>query len=327
MTEPLNYSTKAIADLARLADAPALPFEDRQGVLFIQQLLQRAEVFVLPDAGELLDRSKSRPHIPGAVFNPPFPVVALEYRALPGSGTNHPIYEASCASKRIALAWHWDGRMPGNTTATHPVAGEGVVIASVCYMDEPAMWVPMMGAILIPYDCDYLRAEPTPAMKAFVQSGRITQQQADAEKIEVRAVLPIMSSAIARVAAEAGAKQMLSMLSADIMDEANAYIDLMTALACNNVGKMRVPQSAKLNKARIRSGKAPLKDFHVLTIAGAEYVPGTRSGATGASVRSHLRRGHIRRLGPERVTWVNSCMVRGSSPGFIEKQYAPQVAA
>jgi len=31
---------------------------------------------------------------------------------------------------------------------------------------------------------------------------------------------------------------------------------------------------------------------------------------------------NIRRLGPERVTWVNSCMVRGSKPGFVKKHYA-----
>lgn len=322
MTEALNFTTKAIADLGELAGKP-LPLGDKEGILFIQRMLQRAEVFVLPDAGELMDRSKSRPQVPGAVFHPPFPVVALEYRAVRGSGGFHPIYESTIASKRIALAWEWDGLMPSGMSAKGgPAPGEGVVIASVCYIDAVRMWVPMTGAVLIPFDCMYRKAEPTDVMQAFVESGRITRQQAEAEKIEIRGVLPIMAGTMGRLIAQEGEEGMLNLLSADLMDEVNAYIDLMTALACNNVGRERIAQPDKLNRARIKGGKPPLKDFHVLTIAGAEFAPGTRSGANRHGVRSHLRRGHIRRLGPERVTWVNSCMVRGSAPGFADKAYA-----
>lgn len=80
-------------------------------------------------------------------------------------------------------------------------------------------------------------------------------------------------------------------------------------------------QPDKLNRARAKSGKPPLKDFHVLNLAG-ERQSGSASGSGGTSRRTHLRRGHVRRLGPERVTWVNSCIVSGSRAGFVGKSYA-----
>jgi hypothetical protein len=325
MTQPLNYTTKAITDLGRLvAGNPALGPQDREGVLFLQRKLRQAEVFVLPDSGELLDRSKPRPQVPGAMFHPPFPVVALEYRSAIRNSSD-PVFQVATASKRIALAWEWDGVMPGGDTSRQgPKPGEGVCIASISFMDEIGSWFPMIGAIMVPFDCKYASQDfpLTEAQKAFIASGRITEKQAHAEKIEVRAVLPILPGPFARCAEQFGMSHAMDVLQADLMDEVNAYLDLCLALGCNNVGRELHAQPARLNKARIKSGKPPLKDFHVLTLAGDHGQGGAFAGVNGSGVRSHLRRGHIRRLGPDRVTWVNSCMVRGSRPGFASKHYA-----
>ncbi len=322
MTQPLNYTTKAIADLAKLAQSPVLKPGDRAGILFIQRKLQQAEVFVLPDSGVLIDRTKPRPQVPGSVFRPSFPVVALEYRST-SADYSDPVFQVADSSKRIALAWEWDGETPGGKVGQDsPAVGEGVVIASISYMDDAGFWVPVMGAIMIPYDSDYQRqtGDLSPAQQALLASGRITEKQAYSEKLEARGVMAIMPSAISLCARQGGFPHAMDVMQADLMDEVNAYLDLSMALACANVNAERHAQPDKLNRSRIRSGKAPLKDFHVLQIAGHEHG-GFSIGEVGG-VRSHLRRGHIRRLGPERLTWVNACMVRGSRPGFVDKHYA-----
>ena len=329
MSAPLNYTIDAISSLNALRDSASVGPFDRQGIDFISALLRRAEVFVLPDRGELLDRSKVRPQVPGAMFHPPFPVVALEYRASnPPGQESHPFYEATDSSKRIALAWEWDGKMPfGAGDAAGPSSGEGVCIASLSYIDKTRTWVPMCGAIMIPFDCGYYEAAPTEHGLAMLNSGRISAKQAAAPAIEISGVLPLMPDWMGALFRDHGQERALGLLSADLMDEVNAFIDLCLALACNNVESVKQAQPPKLNKARIRRGKLPLPDFHLLTLGGEAYSLGSVSSSEGTGVRSHLRRGHIRRLSADRVTWVNSTIVNGKRQGFVSKAYAPQRVA
>ena len=53
-----------------------------------------------------------------------------------------------------------------------------------------------------------------------------------------------------------------------------------------------------------------------------ERRPSEELGGTHASPRTHLRRGHIRRLrwGPK--VWVNSCVVNPGAIGGVNKDYA-----
>lgn len=323
MTDALNFSRQAIADLTRFADSPGFSQHDREGILFLVDLLDRAEVFVLPDKGELLDRSKPRPEIPGQLYKPAFPVVALEYRAVETGFENHPIYEANNASKRIALAWEWDGVMPGGgIDPKGPKPGQGVVIASIPYYDSVGQWVPVAAAFLLPFDGEYRPPDPESVAAAFVASGRITAKQAAAPQLEVGGVLPIMPTVLDALRRNHGWEETQRLISADLMDELNAYADLCHALACNNVHAERRGVDPRVNRSRRRMGRPELKDFHVLQIGGG----GDSSGfdAAQGGVRSHLRRGHIRRLGPDRITWVNATMVRGSRVGFVDKVYAPK---
>lgn len=323
MTQALNFTIAALADLARMRDTPAVGPYDREGIDFISDLLRRAEVFVLPERGELLDRSKPRPQVPGAMFHPPFPVVALEY--LSANNADHrsdPVFEATPCSKRIALAWEYDGRMPGGFRDPRgPSSKEGVCIASLAYVDQMRTWIPFAGAALIPFDCRYEDRPDQPALvSALVRTGRINAKQAAAPKIEIGGVLPLMPNWLSKLVNEHGMQMAMSLLSADLMDELNAYIDLCLALACNNVASTKVSQPHRLNRARIKQGKLALPDFHVLTIGGEAYTGASNEGQRDG-VRSHLRRGHIRRLSEQRVTWVNATIVNGNRTGFVDKIY------
>ncbi|QTH21970.1 hypothetical protein HRJ34_00050 [Rhizorhabdus wittichii] len=320
MIQPLNYTAKARESLAGITST-ASPFS-RHGIAYLLGKLTDAEIFVLPDHGELLDRSKPRTEVPNIVLRPPFPVTALEYRSPPGTAHEVPGYTDAACSRRVALAWDWKDDLP------HPIAAAssfpprlpaGVAIAAICYFDQMQAWLPIAAGMHIAYDDPWLESDVRlPFAAAAVAAGRMTEKQADARRPRARP-FPILWDAILGIASARGIDGALDLLAADMMDEANAYIDLCYALACRNVSAERHVAPAKLNRAREKAGKIALPDFHTLTLAGSSdgqpFGSADRSGP-----RSHLRRGHIRRLGPDRITWVNQTMVRGRG-GFVSKQY------
>jgi hypothetical protein len=78
-----------------------------------------------------------------------------------------------------------------------------------------------------------------------------------------------------------------------------------------------------LERKHQRNGKA-LPDYKVLVVDGEVWDTEYEASEPGAAKRSHLRRGHIRRLQGGNV-WVRSCYVHGKAPGFVEKDYAVAV--
>jgi len=153
----------------------------------------------------------------------------------------------------------------------------------------------------------------------MLASGRMNRKTASAPTLLVKEMLTLLPDSMSQQIMQSGHEAAMEAFTADVMDEMNAYSDVCLALACNNVSLSKMSQPERLNRARIKSGKLPLKDFHVLKIGSG---PGGGEALGGSSgVRSHLRRGHVRRLGPDRITWVNAAMVRGSRPGFVDKHY------
>jgi hypothetical protein len=299
MIQPLNYTTKAISDLIANAQISA-PYT-KKGLLYLVERLRRAEVFILPENGELLDRGRPCPLMMGREFRPPFPIVALEY-SVADDRPYDPATQNRCA-KRIVLAWEWDRMMPGGLPiASNPPAGEAVALACISYFEDLRGWWPIGIAPVFPFEVSHPENKTT-----FTD------------------MIPLMPEGIQHAAASSNMNAVMDALVGDLSDEVNCYKDFCRTLACNNVAAVRHSQPERLNRARIKRGELPLKDFHVLQIGGHDAGQfGAGPGSTGA--RSHLRRGHIRRLGPERTTWVRACMVRGSRPGFVDKQYSVPVA-
>lgn len=114
-----------------------------------------------------------------------------------------------------------------------------------------------------------------------------------------------------------------------LRDAMLAYFDLKTALSCRNVLELTHPPHAKLQRSRINRGKLALFEYKILTLTGNGPSGGQGTIGLGKETRSHLRRGHIRRLPPDlsRRIWVNACMVRGKLPGFVHKDYRVPKAA
>ena len=319
MTGALNFTTRALEQLSGI-DNPAAPLSTL-GFRYICDKLRQAQVFVLPDHGTLLDRDKPRPELDGIVLRPPFPVVALEYTAKAIARTD-PFYTAATCSRRIALAWEWKSDLPTAFRAPADYLSPGVVIASIAFYDSQQLWMPIFGAVHFAYDDDWME-HPTEASvfrERLIKTGGISAASAKARSLPCTPV-PILPEAMIGTIRQLGEAGMADILRADVMDEANAYFDMCWSLACRNVRAERHAAPDKLNRQRLKAGKLPFADHHTLVLDGADGNTVWGGGpADRAGPRSHLRRGHIRRLAPDRVTWVNQTMVRGRG-GFVSKDY------
>jgi hypothetical protein len=319
VTQPLNYTTKAIEALLSFP-CPGAPGM-QTGMRYLTDKLRAAQIFVLGSSGELLDRGKPRPEVPGVVFKPPFPVVALEYEASRHEWGND-VWNGTRCSRRIALAWDWQDDVPPALRDWHaPNLPPGVVVASIAFFDDSGCWMPISAAAHLPYEGGWeVRDQADPFRHALLEAGRLSLAQSRTRGYQMNFV-GLLPEALAKGALHAGHNMMLQSVQADLMDEANAYTDFCYALACKNVTTQRHEAPAALNRQRIKHGRLPLKDFHVLELAGGGQMPGAGApGGERSAARSHLRRGHIRRLDEQRVTWVNSTVVRGR--GFVDKVYA-----
>lgn len=82
-----------------------------------------------------------------------------------------------------------------------------------------------------------------------------------------------------------------------------------------------VQASHKLNAKRIKSGKIPLKDYHVVSLARKHRAAhGAENGESGRTVRMHFRRGHWRHFEKSK-TWIKWMLVGDPKLGFIDKHY------
>lgn len=81
--------------------------------------------------------------------------------------------------------------------------------------------------------------------------------------------------------------------------------------------------SEKLNRQRVRKGKTPLRDYHVVSLARryrAEPRGSSCEDATHARRRCHWRRGHWRHY-QDHKTWIKWMLVGDPALGFVEKSY------
>jgi hypothetical protein len=105
-----------------------------------------------------------------------------------------------------------------------------------------------------------------------------------------------------------------AVVSADSGDEVLATMAFAALTSCANVSFETLPASAALNKKRAGKGRQPLFDVRVLMVGDSGALRGggrhTQVQATGthASPRTHLRRGHVRRL-EDKTVWVNAALV------------------
>lgn len=98
---------------------------------------------------------------------------------------------------------------------------------------------------------------------------------------------------------------------------------LMEVIACSNVEIIENKAPAFINRKRKEKNKQPFYSFKTLHIKPTEKKTqiANREKGTHASPRVHLRRGHIRKLSPNKRVWVQACVVGSKEAGVVEKDY------
>jgi hypothetical protein len=114
-------------------------------------------------------------------------------------------------------------------------------------------------------------------------------------------------------------------LANELQNDIHLLTNLCVMLGLKNVKRRTIDAPEAINAKRQKKGKLPLYSYHVLEVDNevwdAPVNPGAQKG-DGVARRSHLRRGHIRRLDETRRVWVRAAYVHGGAKGFVHKDYS-----
>lgn len=118
----------------------------------------------------------------------------------------------------------------------------------------------------------------------------------------------------------------------DGADSAYALLKIIQSccfLNCDNGGIETIEISEKVNRKRVKKGKTPFFEYKFLSLKVSNKptnrsVVGEQDSEFPArgGVRTHLRRGHLRRLSSGKTVWVRATEVGvGSVRGVVDKEY------
>jgi hypothetical protein len=100
---------------------------------------------------------------------------------------------------------------------------------------------------------------------------------------------------------------------------ARSAAQFLAVLNCVNVNTELIMPPAKLNKRKLKRGKLPIYEYHILVLK-RRVKAAVPLGGTSESPRVHLRRGHIKRRKTGSFWW-QPCVVGDPKRGVVEKAY------
>jgi hypothetical protein len=112
-------------------------------------------------------------------------------------------------------------------------------------------------------------------------------------------------------------------LDVDYGEELGVLLSFLNMLQCANV-RTEKTQARPLSRAQRRKNALPFDSYHIITIGDhRQNVGGSAGCSVGRHKRTHVRRGHIRRLQSGKKVWVNACVVNPNiaGSGKITKDY------
>lgn len=97
------------------------------------------------------------------------------------------------------------------------------------------------------------------------------------------------------------------------------------ALDAKIAESVKITAGSQINKKRIKAGKTPLKNYHIVDLAQQFKNKKSNSEAIASgerkSPRLHWRRGHWRVIDADKKIWINWMLVGNVDLGFIDKHY------
>jgi hypothetical protein len=246
-------------------------------------------MFVLPDHGRLKDRTKPI-ELPGNIFRPPYPICVLEF-----AGDHTPdVPVANRSSRRIVMVFDH---------------GDRVDIVPVTYVDHMKIWAPPIFKFTLHYGENAAVHITGNGMNTLTHFG---------------ALMPDLFGTLKNDTFGGSVEQFARTMADDYLDELWAYTDFCRTLHENHVEFEDIPIHKGQAKMRRALGKSPLFTYKTLVI-GKKKRKSAHQGGTHASPRSHLRRGYYRTSQKGVRHWVQPCMVKGDTDGFVHKDYLVEV--
>ena len=331
--QPLNYSAHAIEDLSAFAGTLRHLAPQSAHVLDrLIDMLRQSVKFILPNCCELIDPDDMKQtHLD--LVRLPFPCVAFEAPWDKGADALQQVgeFRQTLATKRIALCWEALPEyelLSGLYSILSAFPEGGAFIVPIYWGPEHKTWTVALGGTFLPYDntMDARTSENTLPASRIAHAAAIEAGLAKANAKQFRAepfyLLPELYDQV--LASYGGDREKAyAQIMLDSRDETMMLVQACSVMNCANVGTATIEPPAALNKKRLASGKQPFFSYKVLQLTGeGKASSGGDAGGSHASPRTHLRRGHLRRL-PNKTVWVRPTMV-GVSPdaGFVVKDYA-----
>ncbi len=261
---------------------------DYGAALLMAELIKKSQHFALPDGGLILDDGYKG--IIGEELRLPHNPMTIEYFVKDGGEIA--INGNVSSSKRLAVAFDMDE--------------DRIVVITAFFADKENTWCITPLSAVLPRIC------VTQDLPRRIESDGSVSQSYVAQAIPM---FPFILN-------ESGSKHDDPGLIKDTMAEVSALLELLEALSCRNVSTEVVNKIDAAKQAkRIKQGKLPFYETHILVVDGKSSGSHSSNGQTGITVRQHLRRGHIRKHPTAGNIWVNACVVGSAENGKIEKQY------
>jgi hypothetical protein len=336
------YATEAVENLRKFATLlERLSPPDAKFLTGLLTHVEQGSKFRLPDAGDLLgtDRAKRTFRRDDLDFlHMPYPVTILEYGF---AAERHDmkvaeqvistrrltlVFDVPAGANKIPLYQRWVDEIPAFQEQG------GVIIAGLWANHgeatdfpngaDPCLWESSISAMVIPRNQLLPLRETGPGFFGLMVG-------------EIQVYYPMVMSFLYRHAVSShGADRAVELAVSDLAEDLHVAFDFMLALSCNNVTSAPAEGESreKLNKKRREKNKVPFFEYKQLMIAGAKLDANLPAGASAggsspgrdgmrSTPRMHLRRGHVRTLGPGRRTWVNFAVVGAAEKGRIAKDY------
>jgi hypothetical protein len=342
----LNYTQEAIRDLTTierniLATHPYTSHVIRNLI----KLLSDSTKFILPNCADFVDSENfTQTHLDLARL--PYPVVAFETPWVKETPLEqYRDFPVSLSTKRIALCIEYTEEhkhlcpVPnlGRLLRDHPEGG--ALVFSIYYSDDEKLWIASTGGSFVPFNNKVQKAKgqesaalPSTriAYEQLMMAGKITSKNPMHFFAEPFVALPEFAAQMQSVLGSR--EKLFSDIILNTRDEVFAYIGACSLLNCANViiekaysrsvSNSKLPPSAR---KKLKPQPKPKFEYKILQITEERTSSTKSTGVTGSESsprRTHLRRGHLRRLS-EKTVWVRPSVINpGSTSGFLAKDYS-----
>jgi hypothetical protein len=307
----LNYVSKAIDSLNFYINAPHIHPMDKNVTEELVKLLDQSIKFDLPINADLIGKDQMKKIISLDILHLPFPVVSIQYPAVPDPTTPQPAHLMP-SPKRIALGFEFNtlnpkGIMYSLLTQALPdlIDSPSICLVAVTSQTlEPTLpeFCLQMFMVVTPLDQSIIKPhhggaiEWAPGISSFL--------------------VPLLPFCVSNYMEKVGPHAAFNTGWTDIVEEFAAMIELLCTLACHNVSLTKEPANPKMNKKRVKNNKTRLYDTNLITIKLSQHTRQTSQELAEhkrASPCSHLRRGHIRHYTSGKMTWIPMTVI-GANP-------------